>query len=396
MTSNKPVFLNHMALINALGFDQKTVFDKLLRADTSGMQSVRTTIIEHDFLAGKVTEQLPAIPDRLAEQNSRNNQLILHCLTQLAAQLDVMMEKYPKNRIGVVIGTSTSGIAEGEVALQQQLQTTKFPDNFHYPQIEMSSPAQFVADYLDISGPAYTVSTACSSSGKVMASARSLIQNGLCDLVIVGGSDSLCEMTLHGFNSLEAISDELSLPFSVNRNGINIGEGAALFLMTSEPSDIELLGVGEASDAHHISAPHPQGEGAAKAMKSALQDSSLNPEDIDYLNLHGTGTQLNDSMEAIAVSTTLPPSTYCSSTKPLTGHTLGAAGATELAFCWLALKQDGTLLPAHCYDDCYDPEIPALNLVNSNSASDRLNITMSNSFAFGGNNVSVIIGRAER
>lgn len=260
----------------------------------------------------------------------------------------------------------------------------------------MSSPAAFIKDYLQLQGPAYCVSTACSSSGKVFASARSLIENDLCDAVIVGGSDSLCDMTLNGFDSLEAISSELCLPFSANRKGINIGEGAALFIMSRQKSQVALLGVGESSDAHHISAPHPEGAGAVSSMQMALSDAGISSNDVGYLNLHGTGTELNDLMEGKAVHQVLPTTTIVSSTKPLTGHTLGAAGATELAFCWLALNQQGPKysLPKHAYDGHYDQEIPPLTLASSETHCSDLSIAMSNSFAFGGNNVSVIIGRS--
>ncbi|GAA0208597.1 beta-ketoacyl-[acyl-carrier-protein] synthase family protein [Kangiella japonica] len=392
-----PVYLNQMALINALGHEHQAVFEKLIAGDTSGMVEYSTQFSQKKFLAGQVQVSLPTIPAELAKHNTRNNQLLLHCLLQLDKDLQRLFSQHSKHRIGIVIGTSTSGIAEGEFALSENIKNGAFPAEFDYSQIQMSSPAAFIADYYDITGPSYAISTACSSSGKVFASARSLIQNDFCDGVIVAGVDSLCDMTLNGFNALEAISEELSLPFSANRTGINIGEGAAVFLMTKEPSDIELLGVGESSDAHHISAPHPQGQGANEAMLMALKEAELSGEQIHYLNLHGTGTELNDSMESIAVSEALRADTPCSSTKPLTGHTLGAAGATELAFCWLALQQSNAdaLLPKHCYDGHYDESLPALNLVDNTRSAKPIKTAMSNSFAFGGNNVSVIIGRRE-
>ncbi|RDX36991.1 beta-ketoacyl-ACP synthase [Kangiella sp. HD9-110m-PIT-SAG07] len=399
--NNYPVYLNQMALVNALGHEHDKVLDKLVAGDISGMVDYTTALNSKRFKAGRVTSELPTIPAHLAKHKTRNNQFILHCLLQLEQPIRTVLEQSSQQRIGVVIGTSTSGIAEGEAALAEHLKTHDFPNDFDYSQIQMSSPADFIADYLSITGPAYAISTACSSSGKVLASARSLIQNNICDAVIVGGADSLCDMTLNGFKALEAISDDLSIPFSANRQGINIGEGAALFLMTREPSEVQLLGVGESSDAHHISAPHPQGKGAAQAMTMALSEAGLSGEGIGYLNLHGTGTDLNDSMESQAVVEVLSEATPCSSTKPLTGHTLGAAGATELAFCWLMLQQDcsnllsNQLLPKHCYDDNYDPALPLLNLVDNQVAYETVTTAMSNSFAFGGNNVSVIIGRSE-
>lgn len=396
MPNKSSIYLNHMALINALGSEHDAVFSKLINGDTSGMKPYQSPATNKVFLAGMVEHSLPHIHEPFAKHNTRNNRLILNCLEQLSKPLSQLLETYPAHRIGVVIGTSTSGIAEGEEALQSYANNGSFPADFDYSQIQMSSPANFIKDYLRLKGPAYSISTACSSSGKVFASARSLIENDICDAVIVGGADSLCDMTLNGFDSLEAISPELSLPSSANRRGINIGEGAALFIMSQEPSPVALLGVGESSDAHHISAPHPEGQGAAAAMTMALSDAGLTAEDIDYLNLHGTGTELNDLMEGKAVTSVLTDSTIASSTKPLTGHTLGAAGATELAFCWLALSQSSAPyhFPKHHYDGQYDQAIPTLTLATGQASSQPLKVAMSNSFAFGGNNVSVIIGRS--
>ncbi|ACV27994.1 beta-ketoacyl-[acyl-carrier-protein] synthase family protein [Kangiella koreensis] len=396
MPNKSSIYLNHMALINALGFEHEAVFSKLINGDTSGMKSYQSPATNKPFLVGMVEHSLPQIQEPFAKHNTRNNRLILHCLEQLSEPLSQLLETHPTHRIGVVMGTSTSGIAEGEVALQSHANSGSFPADFDYSQIQMSSPANFIKDYLQLKGPAYSISTACSSSGKVFASARSLIENDLCDAVIVGGADSLCDMTLNGFDSLEAISPELCLPFSTNRKGINIGEGAALFVMSRMPAPVALLGVGESSDAHHISAPHPEGQGAAAAMTMALNDAGITANDIDYLNLHGTGTELNDLMEGKAVSSTLTDSTIASSTKPLTGHTLGAAGATELAFCWLALSQTVApyRFPKHYFDQQYDEAIPVLNLATEQTTCTSLKVAMSNSFAFGGNNVSVIIGRS--
>lgn len=400
MHSKTPLFINHMAMINALGYDHQSLLQKLKQGDTSHMKPYHSALIDKEFLVGKIDQALPEITDPLQHHNSRNNQIILHCLLQLDAPLDTLKQHYSANRIGVVMGTSTSGIAEGERAIDAYSKNGLLNDrsstrDFDYSQIQMSSPAEFIADYLELSGPAYSISTACSSSGKVFASAQSLIENNVCDAVIVGGADSLCDMTLGGFDSLEAISDTLSEPFGSNRQGINIGEGAALFIITRTPSKVALLGVGESSDAHHISAPHPEGEGAAEAMIEALRQANLTPQAIDYLNLHGTGTPLNDAMESKAVIASLSDKTLCSSTKPLTGHTLGAAGATEIGFCWLLVNSNDPVLPLHHCGEQLDPDIPTINLVQQQPTNASIATAMSNSFAFGGNNVSVIIGRAE-
>jgi len=209
--------------------------------------------------------------------------------------------------------------------------------------------------------------------------------------VICGGVDSLCKLTLNGFSALEAVSNQRCNPFSVNRNGINIGEAAVLFLMTKTPAAVALLGSGASCDAHHISAPEPSGKGALQAMRKALASAKLAPEQIGYLNLHGTATQHNDAMESQAVANLFPSGVACSSTKPMSGHTLGAAGALEAAFCWLSLTHGR--VPPHVWDGQADPALPALQWAQAGQSLEQ-RCLMSNSFAFGGNNVSLIIGEA--
>ena len=224
-----------------------------------------------------------------------------------------------------------------------------------------------------------------------MASAARLLEAGICDLVITGGVDTLCNLTLLGFNSLEVISESPSLPFSKNRDGINISEAGALFLMTRNKCENKLLGYGESSDAYHHSAPHPEGEGAMASMKSALSSAKLSESEIDYINLHGTGTLQNDSMEAKAVYEIFGTGIPCSSTKSLTGHTLGAAGAIEAAFSLLALEHQQ--LPVHHWDNFPDTSIPQLNLISDSRPEKPVKTVLSNSYAFGGNNCSIILGR---
>ena len=209
--------------------------------------------------------------------------------------------------------------------------------------------------------------------------------------MICGGVDSLCKLTLNGFTALEAVASERCNPFSVNRNGINIGEAAVLFLMTKTPAPIALLGSGASCDAHHISAPEPSGKGALQSMRKALASAKLEPEHIGYLNLHGTATQHNDAMESLAVASLFPQGVACSSTKPMSGHTLGAAGALEAAFCWLSLMHDR--VPPHVWDGQADPTLPALQWAQTGDTLKK-RCLMSNSFAFGGNNVSLIIAEA--
>jgi 3-oxoacyl-[acyl-carrier-protein] synthase-1 len=262
---------------------------------------------------------------------------------------------------------------------------------------EMGATAQFIASLLDIKGPVYGISTACSSGAKALAAARRLIRAGLCDAVIAGGVDTLCQLTVRGFSSLEAVSASRSNPFSKNRQGINIGEGAALFLVTSEVRGVEISGVGEGSDAYHISAPEPSGAGAVRCMTKALNDAGVVAADVDYVNLHGTATTLNDQMESQAIKEVFGLDTLCSSTKPFTGHTLGAAGAIEAGICWLTIQaSDGDFLPVHIWDGVRDPELPSINLVSADSRLDKpLNYVLSNTFAFGGNNISLLLGRIQ-
>ena len=318
---------------------------------------------------GVVAATLPQVPKRLAHFDCRNNRLALAALNEIEDDIARIAERFGPHRVAVVMGTSTSGIAEGEVAVAQRVANGKWPAEFRSSCQEIGNLAAFVADYLELEGPAYTISTACSSSAKVFASAQRLIEAGLCDAAVVGGVDTLCRMTLGGFDSLQALSQDYCNPFSRNRDGINIGEGAAIFMMTSEESAVSLLGVGESSDAYHVSSPHPDGDGAALAMLRALDAAHLKPDQIDYINLHGTATELNDAMEARAVNRVFGGRTLCSSTKSMTGHMLGAAGANEVAFLWLMLEPNfaNGMVPPHVWDGEIDPAIPQLNLATMQS-----------------------------
>jgi 3-oxoacyl-[acyl-carrier-protein] synthase-1 len=264
---------------------------------------------------------------------------------------------------------------------------------------ETGGLAEFVARSLGLTGPAYTIATACSSSGKALAAAARLIRAGFADAALVGGVDSLCKMTVQGFAALEALSHGLCNPFSRNRDGINIGEAAAIFLLAPQPAAVRLAGTGETSDAHHVSAPDPTGKGAASAMAAALRHAGLTPADIAYLNLHGTATPLNDAMEGRAIHAIFGGATPCSSTKALTGHTLGAAGACEAAFLWLTLNtryNPENWLPPHICDGEADPDIPTLNLAAPGAKlapSGRRVAAMSTSFAFGGSNIAIALER---
>ncbi len=394
-------YLNALGVICALGRDKQEVTRNLFAGDCSGMRSEAGWVPERSLPVGAVAGELAAIPPELIRQRSRNNQLLLEAALQIRPDIDRAIQTYGRDRIGIVLGTSTSGIDEASQGLAHYIRDQQFPADYDYQQQELGAPANFLADWLQVSGPAYVISTACTSSARALMSAQRLLDLGVCDVVLCGGVDTLCKLTLNGFSALEAVSGQRCNPFSRNRNGINIGEAAVLFLMSKQPGDgqaIALLGSGASSDAHHISAPEPSGRGAQEAMRKALNRAGLQPQQIGYLNLHGTATPHNDAMESHAVAAVFPEGVPCSSTKPMTGHTLGAAGALEAAFCWLSLSTGNNehALPPHVWDGQADPELPTLNWV---TPATRLTSTgprylMSNSFAFGGNNVSLIIGDA--
>ncbi len=391
------IYLSSMGMVCALGNRPEQILEKLLAGDRCGVVADDSYFPDKSVHLGKVV--LTDVSE--GSPLSRNNQLLLEALAQIQPEAERLKAAYGSDRIGVVLGTSTSGTSNAEAAMIQWQQQGQFPEGYQYRTQEMGDTSRFLADHLGLHGPAYTVSTACSSSGKVFLTARNLIQSGFCDAVIAGGCDSLCQLTVQGFSALESVAAERCQPFSEGRDGINLGEGAALFTVTREVSDIVLMGVGESSDAHHISAPHPEGRGARQAMAAALKDAQLPAEAISYLNLHGTATPLNDAMESQAVSELFADNQNerfcCSSTKPVTGHTLGAAGAVEAGLLWLLLSSHNKhrKLPPHVADNPRDPAMADLKLASAGDQLPDKNICiMSNSFAFGGSNVSVILGQS--
>ena len=361
--------------------------------------TVRDDLIPgRSLLAGTVEGPLPPSPASVSELDCRNNQLLLLALDEIAEPVRAAIERYGRDRIAVVMGTSTSGIAEAETALAVLRRDGAWPPGFDYRQQEPGNIAEFAARALGLTGHAYTIATACSSCAKVFASARRLIRAGFADAAIVGGADTLCGMTANGFASLEALSQTRCNPFGAGRDGITIGEGAAAFLLTTVAAPVEFLGAGETSDAYHPTAPDPDGGGARAAMAAALADAGLVPGDIVYINLHGTGTPLNDAMEARAVVDLFGTDTPCGSTKRLTGHMLGATGGVEAAFLWLTLHPGTTqgVLPPHGWVGQPDPDLPPLRLAPAGTpvpATGRAAM-LSNSFGFGGSNAALILGRA--
>lgn len=394
--------LEALGIINALGAGVDAIGPLLFSGDASRLVQRDDLLPERSILVGAVREKLPELSDVFARFRCRNNSLALAALQQIDEPVRQAVERFGAGRVGVVIGSTTAGVAEAGEAVAQHQRVGRLAAGFDYVQLEQGTISAFLARSIGACGPAFTISTACSSGGRALASARRLLNSGVCDAVLAGGCDALCPMTVCGFTALEAVSTTTTRPFSGQRDGLVLGEGAALFLITREPEGIRLLGAGDAAEAHHMSAPHPDGLGAAAALQAALADAGAAPADIAYLNLHGTGTLLNDAMESKAVQRVLGNSVPCSSTKPLVGHTLGAAGAMEAGFLWMSLAaaDGGHLpLPPHVWDGVPDPELPALNFIGVSAdrhrgvrALDGWTLLASSSFAFGGDNIVLVIG----
>lgn len=393
-----PVFLNALGIVCALGQGQQAVADALFASDAPhGVAATDVFTPGRSLMMGAVPGALDDLHDLPVPLRSRNNALLRMAHAQIRSDCAAAIARFGAQRVAVIVGTSTSGIGEAELALPQQRHTGAWPPQFHYAQQEIGAPSQFLAAESGARGPAWTLSTACSSSAKALASAARLLRAGIVDAVIAGGADALCAFTNNGFSALESIAAVRCNPFSRNRCGINIGEGAALFLMTREPGPVRLAGWGETADAHHMSAPDPQGQGAIDAITQAIRRAGITPADIDYVNLHGTATPLNDAMESHAVFTTLGGDVPVSSTKPLTGHALGAAGAIEAGLCWLALAHNPQhRLPPHWWDGEADPALPALAFIAPGQCAQRpLRYALSQSFAFGGSNAALVFGAGE-
>lgn len=390
-------YLNECGIVCALGDTHDAIKARLFERAESGVAMTDAWSANRVLPLGCVTTELPSMAAWPVTQRSRNNQLALAALAQIRPAVDAAIARFGAARIGIVIGTSTSGVAGTEGALRQYAIDGTLPEEFHYSQQEMGSPAGMLSLELGISGPAYVHSSACSSSAKAMASAARLLNMGLCDAVVTGGVDTMCAFTVAGFSSLESVSAVQCNPLSGNRNGINIGEGAALFLMTREPAAVALCGWGESSDGHHMSAPDPAGGGARLSITQALQRAGITASDIDYINMHGTATIQNDAMESRVIQDLFGADVAVSSTKPFTGHTLGAAAAIEAAICWLAMQDENTdgILPPHLWDGVQDAALPSLNIVAPGARLGRpLRWALSNSFAFGGSNATLVFGRS--
>lgn len=376
--------------LSALGQDIQHICKRLTTPDN-------TLTLETGFLAdrpvwvGRYADALiETVPESLKIFDSRNLRFALTALQKIEVELQQQIAGIDPKRLSIVMGTSTSGISDSEKLLKQYFNGDETLEISHQPQ-EMGCLAKALQHYLGWQGAAYTISTACSSSAKAFAAGQRLIQAGLADAVLVGGVDSLCQLTLNGFNSLESLSADICQPCGINRDGINIGEAAALFLLTKASAPIMLYGVGESMDAWHISAPHPEGLGAATAMQRALESAAIAPEQVGYINLHGTATPQNDAMEIKAVRQIFSAQHVAlSSTKHKTGHCLGAAGTIEAFICTQLLK-DQNWLPLHQHTQI-DPDLADQHYVTDSQQTGNIKYVLSNSFAFGGSNISLLFG----
>lgn len=374
-----------------------------LREQRSGLKKNDLAHSDLPTWIGKVSELDNADwePDHRQWQ-SRNNALIRLALNQgsLIGTLAALQEQFGHSRIGLIMGSSTSSIDRSESAYRHLSEQGTLSEGYRQASVlNPHAPGLFVAELLNIRGPSMTISTACSSSAKVFASAARWLNMGLVDAVLVGGADTLCLSVLHGFHALQLVSENTCKPFDVNRDGINIGEAAGFAILARRGDvskhniiahkGIALSGYGESSDAHHMSHPHPDGEGARLAIAQALETARLSPKNIGYINLHGTASRANDTIEGNLISRLFPHTTFASSTKGWTGHTLGAAGIVEAIIAMETLHTG--LIPGTLNLQRVDPEID-LVMSAENSSADVEHV-MSNSFGFGGNNAALIFSK---
>lgn len=398
MNRNGTVHLPALGVVSALGIGKDEVRRNLFAGDRPGVVQRNDLLVDGSpVFVGEVSAELPPVPDDLAVYASRNLALTIAAADEIRNDIDDAIARYGRGRIAVVMGTSTSGIAEGEQAIKYAFDEGRLPPGFDMRKQELGSTGEALARYLGLEGPALSVSTACSSGAHALAMGRRLIQSGLVDAVVAGGADSLCRLTVNGFHALSAHSAGICNPFSQNRDGTMIGEGAALFLMENNESEMALYGSGSSTDAHSMTAPEPGGIGVEHAIHQALEDADLTVDEIDYIHLHGTGTQHNDPVESSVVSRLFGMNIPSSSSKGQLGHTLGAAGAMGAAHCWLAghSSNTGRYLPPHIWDGVAEPGLlsDALVSVGTCLADDARGIFLSNAIAFGGNNVALVLGR---
>ncbi len=393
------IYLSNPALICCAGANARDFFKAVVSGDQSGIKKTECSLSGEDgkksFFAGKIDSSLLKPTD--SKFDSRFLQVLDAGLEQLKKSVETAVKKYGKDRIAVCVGQCDNGSELSFKANKVLFETGTLPADYDLTAQGAQVPAMYISKKIGVTGPSLSFATACSSSAGAIIKAKELIKAGIADAVIAGGADIVSDTVLLGFNSLEAIdTQKITDPFSKNRNGITLGEASAFFVLSRddiENTKIILAGTGESCDASHMTAPLADGSGAESAIKAALKDAGIDAAEIDYVNMHGTGTHLNDSMEGKGINRVfgeyrVPVST----TKPVTGHTLGAAGALELAACFFAIKEQK--LPVQVWDGEFDTEIPELNIVTKGKEmklTRPVKTCMSNSFAFGGANASLII-----
>ena len=400
---NRPVYFSRPGVICGAGTGYEELWNTCTSGSQSGMKKIQA-VSGKEFYICRIDDK------KLLKTNARFDMRLIRiadaALNQINEEIEAVIAKYGKKRIAVCVGSCDNGTELSMRGHKEYLSTGKFPAGYSLEMQGADYPATFISEKYGLEGPSLAFSTACSSSAGAIIKAAELIGSGLADAVIAGGVDIVSDTVLLGFDSLEAVSPDITNPFSVNRHGITLGEGAAFFVMTGDVSAasgaVQLLGYGETADAYHMTSPDPEGTCPAKAMRDALSGAGLSAGDVDYINLHGTGTKLNDSMEANAVDDVfkglgIPVST----TKPLTGHTLGAAGALEAAVCWTAIMKNKNktageiLLPVQAWDGEQDSSLPVINIITKGKPAqgrERVSVCISNSFAFGGSNISLVLG----
>ena len=395
------LYLSKPGIMSCAGNNIEELWESVTSGNQTQIKKV-TACTGEDFYAARVSDS------NLKAAKARYDMRIIRieeaAINQLTNQINTAIRRYGSERLAVCVGSCDNGTEFSLAGHRKFFAEEKFPQEYN---IEMQG-ADYVATYISerfgIKGPCSAFSTACSSSASAIIKAAELIMGDLADAVIAGGVDIASDTTLVGFNALEAVSSEITNPFSKNRHGITLGDGAAFFVLSREPlsdtaqstKQIHLLGWGESADAYHMTSPDPTGAGAERAIRLALENACLQTKDVGYINMHGTGTKFNDSMEAKAISAVFGENSVAvSTTKPVTGHTLGAAAALELAVCWAALSEQKRL-PLQVWDGQQDPELPKLNIVDKNNklaaeGGKELKVCLSNSFAFGGANACLVL-----
>ena len=391
------LYLSKPGVMSCAGNNIDELWNAVISGKQDNIKKVKACNDE-EYFAARISD------DILKPSGARYDMKIMRienaALEQIADDVEAVKSRYGADRIAVCIGSCDNGTEFSLANHRQYFADGVFPKDYNIEIQGADYVSTFAAEKFGLTGPAVTFATACSSSAGAIIKAAEMIKAGIADAALVGGIDIASDTTLIGFSALEAVSSEITNPFSKNRHGITLGDGAAFFVLTKEPAAVKLLGWGESADAYHMTSPDPSGAGAEKAIRRALESSGLSLADIGYINLHGTGTKFNDSMEAKAVAAIFgKKSIPVSTTKPVTGHTLGAAAALEAAICWKALvensgKNDKIKLPVQVWDGERDEELPALNIVDgkSGAAKGPLKICLSNSFAFGGANACLVLG----